>query len=489
MSLERKTLKCTDVFLKYLTDLANEVKDDSEWPVFVCVTDDVTALLTCGSSQLQPFFAVLMQHPASPTLPQFLTPVSPLPIIILTDNRIVKITDFDISKEGDLGSDLVKFAISLVIRNVTPGSAESLELMNALQDCADKTVLTTPYLSLLIETKWEYFYIVTLSFTLLYAVMLISLVMVLFETWKPVPLGYVFVGLNLYLMAYEFAQMLVTGCSYWSDPWNSVDLIRGLLCLFWGILVITDQETTVLEVDFSKYIRLVLVLMCFLRGFTYFRSFRMTRLFVYLTLAVVKEMYSFLIIMGYTVFAFGVCSATLVPRTSLSDSWTTAFVLILGDFDSSDFSFVQWTIFSCAALINVIIMLNLLVSILGDAYEKTQMSVRENDLYMQLTLLTEYESLLFWRRDAGKRQVMMSCELDEVTEVTEEWAGLAVEMKAAFKENSLEVVRKMQSLKEQMKEQEKTIETIGKKVERVEGRMMAMDGKLEAILGLLSSRS
>ena len=46
--------------------------------------------------------------------------------------------------------------------------------------------------------------------------------------------------------------------------------------------------------------RLILVLMCFLRGFTYFRSFR--TLFAYLTLAVVKEMYS--------VFAFGVCYLT-----------------------------------------------------------------------------------------------------------------------------------------------------------------------------------
>jgi len=47
---------------------------------------------------------------------------------------------------------------------------------------------------------------------------------------------------------------------------------------------------------------------------------------------------------------------------------------ILGD--SSTFGLLEWAVFMCAAIINVIIMLNFLVSLLRDAYEKTQMSVR-----------------------------------------------------------------------------------------------------------------
>ena len=64
----------------------------------------------------------------------------------------------------------------------------------------------------------------------------------------------------------------------------------------------------------------------------------------------------------------------------------------------------------CAAIINVIIMLNFLASILGDAYEKTQMSVRENELYLILGLISEYESLLFWRRSTGTATVLFACE-------------------------------------------------------------------------------
>ena len=511
LSLNRRTIKCTDTFLQYLIELVEKTKDDSAWQTFACITDDLPALLTCRSALLKPFFNILMQTPWTDTpLPQFITPTSPLPIVILSDNRLLNIEDFDQS-QGNLGSDLVKFNISLIRKNVTPGSSESLEFITALQECDDRTVLATPFVCLLVERKWKYFYPYTLCSTVLYAVMLVVLVMLLFQVWSPVPLCWLFVVLNAVFLSYELAQMMVAGCSYWSDPWNYVDLSRGLLCLLWSGLVLLAQEATVLGEDWGRNVRLMMALMCFLRGFTYFRSFRMTRLFVYMTLAVIKEMYSFLIIMGYSVFAFGVCSSTLVESSTLSGSWISAFTLVLGDFDSSTFTFVEWVIFSCAALINVIIMLNLLVSILGDAFEKTQMSVRENDIYMQLSLIAEYESLMFWRRSGDTKEALISCELDQVAEMTGEWAGLAMELKDAMKDNTTAVTNTLQTAfdkttSEIVESQKKANEEIGNKlktmeemmgeVEVVKGEMkemkVAMNGmeeKLETILGLLSSRS
>ena len=121
------------------------------------------------------------------------------------------------------------------------------------------------------------------------------------------------------------------------------------------------------------------------------------------------------------------------------------------------------------------------------------MSVRENDLYMQLTLLTEYESLMFWQREAGRRQTMVSCELDEVTEVSEEWAGMVLEMKTALKENAAGLSERLDHLetkaKEDMSERKQEIKMLGKDVKGVKDQLAAVDAKLEAVLGLLSSRS
>lgn len=207
--------------------------------------------------------------------------------------------------------------------------------------------------------------------------------------------------------------------SIFDESRNYVDIFRGLLSLFWGTLILLDQEQSSLS-GFDRETRLLLAFLCLLRGCTYFRSFRMTRLFVYMTLAVIKELYFFLFIMAYSVFAFGVCTSILLGHTTLGASWTSAFSLVLGDFNSNEFGFLEWAIFSCAAIINVIIMLNLLVSILGDAYEMTQLSVRENDLFMMLDLVNEYESLMFWRRSSGSPVVMLTCdEARETESVTE----------------------------------------------------------------------
>ena len=505
VSLERRTIKCTDAFLQYLISLSEKLQHDGEWQTYVCITDDIPTLLRCGSSLLQPFFHILMQTPASPPLPHFITPTFPLPIVLFSDSRLINIPDFDLSQNGKLGSDLVVFTVALIRQNTAPGSSQSLELLAALQDCEDKAVLTSPYLTLLIESKWEYFFGFTLSLAILYAVILASLVMILFQSWNPLLLSCIFIAINGLLMLYELAQVLISSSAYWLDPWNYIDAFRGFLCMFWGVLILLDQELAFLGEDYQKNVRLVVSLLCFLRGFTYFRSFRMTRIFVYLTLAVVKEMYSFLIIMGYSVFCFGVCTSILLGHANIGVSWASAFSLVLGDFDSSTFGALEWGVFMCAALINVIIMLNLLVSILGDAYEKTQMSVRENDLYLMLEIISEYESLLYWRRNTSTPTVMFVCASAQIEENVQEWAGLAVDIKHAMKQENTEIKQQLKELgtknseiKQQLKElgtenaeMKKGLKELGSKADQenveMKQQLKELGEKIDAILSRLST--
>jgi hypothetical protein len=365
-----------------------------------------------------------------------------------------------------MGPELVNFFIGLIRWNTTPGSTKSLELLDALQDCEDKTVLNTPYVNALIELKWVYFYLFTLSLTLLYIAMLASLIMIIFKVWAIGVLAIAFILLNAIFIIYEIAQASVNGLSYWLDPWNILDVFRGVLCLFWGTLVLNDQELAFLGRDYQRDIRVLVALMCLLRGFTYFRSFRMTRLYVYATLAVVKKMYSFLIIMGYSVFSFGICISIREDHSTLGVSWTSAFSLTLGDFDTSAFGIFEWCIFTGAALTNIIIMLNLLVSILGDAFEETQISVRENDLFLMLELVREYESMMFWCRNAGTPTILLSCQRAHGTEVSGEWAGLTAQLSGKIEEEREKMTKvfedKHAAMSEDMKEKHNTLGLVKK---------------------------
>ena len=86
-----------------------------------------------------------------------------------------------------------------------------------------------------------------------------------------------------------------------------------------------------------------------------------------------------------------------------------------------------------------------------------------------MQLVTEYESLMFWRRTAGTPTPV------KVHESTEEWAGLVAEMKGAVKENvKLQMDKNTTATQEELK---------------------TMQGKLEiwrascTLVGLLSQRS
>jgi hypothetical protein len=225
---------------------------------------------------------------------------------------------------------------------------------------------------------------------------------------------------------------------------------------------------------------------------------------VYATLAVVKKMYSFLIIMGYSVFSFGICISILEDHNTIGVSWTSAFSLALGDFDTSAFGILEWCIFSGAALINIIIMLNLLVSILGDAFEETQMSAGENDLFQMLELVREYESMMFWRRNAGTPTILISCQRVNNTEVSGEWTGLTSQLSGKIEEEreimSKVFETKLQTLEGTLKTGLKTVETKLQNYEALETGLKTvetklqtlestLEAKMETILSLLQQRS
>ena len=44
----------------------------------------------------------------------------------------------------------------------------------------------------------------------------------------------------------------------------------------------------------------------------------------------------------------------------------------LGDFDLDGYDWVSWVFFILATLVNQVIMLNLLISIMGDTYDRVQ---------------------------------------------------------------------------------------------------------------------
>lgn len=108
------------------------------------------------------------------------------------------------------------------------------------------------------------------------------------------------------------------------------------------------------------------------------------------------------------------------------------YMILMGDYTTEGFGFIQWLCFTAVTLVNIIIMLNLLIFILGDAYGKAQEASLVNDTLGQLNVILEYESLMFWRGQVKQVSVLSICQSEEQEEHDEErsyFSGQFAELK------------------------------------------------------------
>lgn len=121
--------------------------------------------------------------------------------------------------------------------------------------------------------------------------------------------------------------------------------------------------------------------------FLYFlRIFKQTGYLIDMISKVVYDMGAFLIVLLVALMAFADALNNLSQANILDDQFVSSYIdsilytyrLILGDFDTSEFGNVSialvWIVFILCTIFNMIIMLNLLISIISDTFAR----VKEN---------------------------------------------------------------------------------------------------------------
>ena len=178
--------------------------------------------------------------------------------------------------------------------------------------------------------------------------------------------------------------------------WNSIDLGRIILCILW--LIYEFQSSSNQEITYC------LISLILIRGLTGFRCFRMTRYYVRLILNSIRDILPFILIFFYSTLSFGIiCS--VYRDISMSELWMYPYDLNIGAASHNDVFDINYISFFIATVINVIIMLNLLISILGDSFDRFQINASEIDFMEMAKTLVEFETMMVWRRnylDSGK---------------------------------------------------------------------------------------
>ena len=145
---------------------------------------------------------------------------------------------------------------------------------------------------------------------------------------------------------------------------------------------------------------------------------------------------SFLIILVISMYAFGVCFYAISHRVTTSQDWIAyemigMYRMAYGDFAYvDDYGGVEWLFFLLSTVLMPLVMMNLLIAIISDTFERVYTSKTASDYKEKTALILEVENLMFWRRNVKSRVFLHVVKYrgEDETEV-DEWEGRSAALK------------------------------------------------------------
>lgn len=335
-----------------------------------------------------------------------------------------------VNPENFIGSERVEkgkritFLISTIRMNVEIGSQESLDFLESLLNCSNTEIFKTQFIQTILYEKWEKVKIIMHLNSLLFLFYLISLSLFII-TREPL---YLIIALvwNILTFLYEIMQMVINFVKYWKDFWNYIDISRAGFFYAYFYLEITktstdnmgNAETEVFgSPDMYTWILVLVTILSWIRGITLFSLFSSTRYMVSLLGEVLKDIISFAVVVFYSILSFALIKMTfpaseLPPEKSsptIGTSIIDAYFEAIGG-GSADSTGLTLFLVIVNSVFNVIIMMNLLISILGTTYSRVNDDAEVEDLKELTEMIIEVESLYFHKRGEMKKTIMQICE-------------------------------------------------------------------------------
>jgi len=158
-------------------------------------------------------------------------------------------------------------------------------------------------------------------------------------------------------------------------------------------------------------IQAIATLMIWLKFLYYLRIFEATSSLIRMIMQVIYDIRHFLMVLLLTIIAFGDSFKTLSngnPTMYVDDGFFGSFFYVyrmcLGDFNT-EFGTVQvslgWFMFFLCSMFNMIIMLNLLISIIGESYGKISENLKAAAYQEKAGMIAENSFLIpQYRKDA-----------------------------------------------------------------------------------------
>ena len=419
-AIDRQSIKCVDTIITFLSKL----KDRNRF-VRNCraIRNDFNSLIETSSGCL-PIFLESIFVVCGDDLPNLGTPIRALPMLELGISARIDSSVFIKDDPNSQDKLHIEFRSCVIELPVIRGSQASLNMLIALLDCQNTKIFKCKLIKAILEYKWSNIIWVLYLHAALLCANLVLLSFLMTEDWKNNLVIQILYIVELLILAfYEFAQ-IVDFRKYLTDAWNILDLLMITFGLVW--ILLTNKKTSGWLYDILCGF---VILLSFARGISGFRIFESTRFCVKLIIRSIIRVTPFMVVFSYSTYGFGlVFSKSNMKNDDYSTFdyyWKIPFDLSMGSFDLDRSNVMHYSCFMITSIINAIIMLNLLISILGDAFDEFQVDNAVLGQIEKIEGILEAEKILSWFTKDNKNEYMYMQTCDQISYEKQDgdWGG------------------------------------------------------------------
>lgn len=384
-AMERNNTQCADVILKKLS----KMKLKKNLFAIDSIEKEMNKLIGKNLSCLPQLFENLFEF-VTEDVETTGKLKKKAPMISISDTRLLNQENFLDAKANPKKKEFLEYRVSLCKFHFAAGTIESLKLLNSITDCHNSELFRTQLLKAFLMFKWRQNFAILMCETIFFCIGLLVLTLYVLgdrrgALWKLVT-----------LLVFNSASILQNSAKAYHSPkkfiknaWNLLDLCRISLSFYY--------ITRNFIIAVPHYTGLELLTLCYwARAIGYFRIFNKYRYLLRVIMEIIKDMIPFFLILFTSSIAFAMLLCVSQSDITFYNAFVNVYLLDQTNFHFNLDSLENVIVFFLATLLNPIIMLNLLIAIMGDTYDRVQDDQVVADYREMTELILETEYLIFW---------------------------------------------------------------------------------------------
>ncbi|CAG9313823.1 unnamed protein product [Blepharisma stoltei] len=434
IALDRKASRSADEIIKKIANISSILRPY----VFHAIESQITKLPKYKLSNIHLLYEAVFPRWKKKNLPKF---------GVISNDSIVKSENMDIKIEqlcephAKDGESII-FKQSLCRISLSLGSKESRKFLKRLLYCDDTEVFQIQFIQVILQYKFQQvrkLLFIQLGLSLLNLILLIFYaISYRYSLWYIIPLMLI----NTIYFLFGVLQWIHNTKSYFRDFWNWLESIRIFMVYVCTCLSLISAEHMQIPLTICIFISMF-------RVFVFFRVFDKTRYMIRMIVEVIKDIVPFLLILLMATFTISLGFYLASDfQTKLPTQILNSYLLNFGQLNADDENVMVWCVISFAFFLNPLVLMNLLIAIMGDTFDRVQYSMTIANYKEIISLVLEMEAGLLWRRGNNQKFYIQQClERDgRTTSDTLLWEG-----------KIKNIQREIKSINENVRENQKTL--------------------------------